>query len=158
VATIEDKISEMKCRPLILLAISLSMLAGCAGSKSSGGSTSQVNPLLRIEALPPADAQQVSAVRDMKNWKNPYLIVQVDGVELLDPANNELRLLTPDQLLAALGELPTSAWPYGRVIAVAESAAAGLSEADKAQLRRNRALVAGTLESLHVIINWVPSA
>jgi hypothetical protein len=41
---------------------------------------------------------------------------------------------------------------------VAESAAAGLSEADKAQLRRNRALVAGTLESLHVIINWVPSA
>jgi hypothetical protein len=97
-------------------------------------------------------------VRDMKNWKNPYLIVRVDGVGLLDPANNEQRILTPDQLLAALGELPSSAWPYGRVVAVAESAPAGSSEADKAQLRRNRALVAGTLENLHVVINWVPAA
>jgi hypothetical protein len=94
----------------------------------------------------------------MKNWKNPYLIVRVDGVGLLDPANNEQKILTPDQLLATLGELPSSAWPYGRVVAVAESAPAGSSDADKAQLRRNRALVAGTLESLNVVINWVPSA
>jgi hypothetical protein len=94
----------------------------------------------------------------MKNWKNPYLIVRVDGVGLLDVANNEQKILAPEQLLAALGELPASAWPYGRVVAVAENAAAASSEADKAQLRRNRALVAGTLESLHVIINWVPSA
>jgi hypothetical protein len=148
----------MKRRPLILLAISSWVLAGCSASKSSGTPTSQVDPILRIEALPPADTQQVSSVRDMKNWRNPYLIVRADGVALLDPANNEQRLLTPDQVLPALGELPTSAWPYGRVIAVAENAAAGLSETDKVQLRRNRALVAGALESLHVIINWVPSA
>jgi hypothetical protein len=148
----------MKCLPLIPLAISLHVLAGCAGSKSSGSATSQVNPLLRIEALPPADARQVSAVRDMKNWKNPYLIVRVDGVGLLDAANNEQKILTPDQLVEALAQLPTSAWPYGRVIAVAESVPPGSSESEKAQLRRNRALVAGTLESLHVTINWVPSA
>jgi hypothetical protein len=147
----------MKYRPLLPLAVSLAMLAACSGSNSSNSVGSKVNPLLRIEALPPADAQKVSAVRDMKNWKNPYLIVRVDGVGLLDAANNEQRLLTPDQLLAALGELPSSAWPYGRVVAVAESAPTGLSESDKAQLRRNRALVAGTLENLHVIINWVPS-
>ena len=145
----------MKYRPLIPLAVSLTVLAACSGSKSAA--TSQVNPLLRIEALPPADNQKVSAVRDMKNWRNPYLIVRVDGVGLLDPANNEQRILAPDQLLAALGELPPSAWPYGRVVAVAENVAAGSSESDKAQLRRNRALVAGTLESLHVVINWVPS-
>jgi hypothetical protein len=148
----------MKCRPLILLAISLIMLATWSGCRSSGSATSQVNPLLRIEALPPADAQQISAVRDMKNWKNPYLIVRVDGVGLLDVADNEQKILTPDQLLAALAEMPTSAWPYGRVVAVAENAAAASSEADKAQLRRNRALVAGTLESLHVVIYWIPSA
>lgn len=152
-----DRISEMKYRSLIPLAISLAVLAACSGSKSSD-SASQVNPLLRIEALPPADAQKISGVRDMKNWKNPYLIVRVDGVGLLDSANNEQKILTPDQLLAALAELPTSAWPYGRVVAVAENAPAASSEADKAQLRRNRALVAGTLENLHVVINWVPSA
>jgi hypothetical protein len=148
----------MKSLRLILLAAGLVILGACSGSKSSSSVGSQVNPLLRIEALPPADAQQVSAVRNMKDWKNPYLIVRVDGVGLLDAANNEQKLLTPDQLLAALGDLPSSAWPYGRVVAVAESAPAGSSEADKAQLRRNRALVAGTLENLHVVINWVPSA
>ncbi|MGO9125880.1 MAG: hypothetical protein ACLP6G_13460 [Terriglobales bacterium] len=147
----------MKYGPLIPLAISLVVLTACSSTNSSSGVGSKVNPLLRIEALPPADAQKVSAVRDMKNWKNPYLIVRVNGVGLLDPANNEQKILTTDQLLAALAELPTSAWPYGRVVAVAESAPAGSSEADKAQLRRNRALVAGTLENLHVTINWVPS-
>ena len=93
----------------------------------------------------------------MKDWKNHYLIVRVDGVALLDVSNNEQRILKPDQLVDALAELPGSAWPYGRVVAVAENAVSG-SDADKAQLRRNRALVAGTLESLQVLINWVPSA
>jgi hypothetical protein len=148
----------MKYRVLIPLAISAALLAACSGSKSSSSVGSAVNPLLRIQALPPADARQVSAVRDMKNWKNPYLIVRVDGVGLLDSANNEQKILTPDQLLTALAELPSSAWPYGRVVAVAESAPTGSSEADKAQLRRNRALVAGTLENLKVVIDWVPSA
>ncbi|MGH9500872.1 MAG: hypothetical protein ACRD3L_17170 [Terriglobales bacterium] len=148
----------MKYRSLILLATTLTPLAACSGSKSADSVASQVNPQLRIEALPPADTQKVNGVRDMKNWKNPYLIVRVDGVGLLDPANNEQKILTTDQLLVALAELPASAWPYGRVVAVAESAAPGSSEADKAQLRRNRALVAGSLENLHVVINWVPSA
>ncbi|MGO9649250.1 MAG: hypothetical protein ACLPOO_14490 [Terriglobales bacterium] len=147
----------MKYRSLIPLAISLAVLTACSSSKSSSSVGSKVNPLLRIEALPPADAQQVSTVRDMKNWKNPYLIVRVDGVGLLDSANNEQRILTTDQLLAALADLPTSAWPYGRIVAVTESAATRSSEADKAQLRKNRALVAGTLENLQVVINWVPS-
>jgi hypothetical protein len=148
----------MKYLCSIVLTVGLATLAACSGSNSSSSVGSPVNPLLRIEALPPADVLQVSAVRDMKNWKNPYLIVRVDGVGLLDAANNEQKLLTPDQLLTALADLPTSAWPYGRVVAVAESKLAGSSEADKAQLRRNRALVAGTLENLHVVINWVPSA
>ena len=140
------------------MTLSLAALAACSNSRSSSSVGSPVNPLLRIEALPPVDAQRVSAVRDMKNWRNPYLIIRVDGVGLLDPADNEQKILTPDQVLAALADLPTSAWPYGRVVAVTESAPAGSSEADKARLRRNRALVAGTLESLHVAINWVPSA
>jgi len=147
----------MRFRPLIPLAVLLAWLAACSDTNSSSSAPS-VNPLLRIAGLPPANAQQVTSVRDMKDWRNPYLIVRVDGVGLLDSANNEQKLLTPDQLVAALADLPTSAWPYGRVVAVAESTAAGSSAADKAQLRRNRALVAGTLESLHVVINWVPSA
>jgi hypothetical protein len=29
---------------------------------------------------------------------------------------------------------------------------------DDVKIRANRAIVAGTLESMHVLINWVPSA
>lgn len=148
----------MKCLRLIPLAIGLAALAACSNSNSSSGVGPALSPRLRIEALPPADAQSISAARDLKNWKNPYLIVRVDGVGLLDSANNEQKILTPDQLLTSLAELPASAWPYGRVVAVAESAVAGSSEAAKTQLRRNRALVAGTLEDLHVVIQWVPPA
>ncbi|MBZ5574247.1 MAG: hypothetical protein LAO09_20475 [Acidobacteriia bacterium] len=133
--------------------VALAFLAGCAKPPAS----SQVNPWLRIEALPPADPQKITSVRNMKDWKNPYLIVRVDGVALLDASNNEQRILKPDQLVGALAQLPASAWPYGRVVAVAQNAVFG-SDADKAQLRRNRAVVAGTLEDLQVLINWVPSA
>jgi hypothetical protein len=96
-------------------------------------------------------------MRDMKSWRNPYLIVRADGVGLLDVGNNEQQRIDPDKLSDALARLPVSAWPYGRVVAIQEISAAG-SDEDKAKLRKNRALVAGALESMQVLINWVPSA
>jgi len=92
----------------------------------------------------------------MKAWRNPYLVVRVDGVGLLDVSNNEQQIVDPDKLSAAMAKLPGSAWPYGRVVAIQEIGTAG-SDEDKAKLRKNRALVAGTLESMQVLINWVPS-
>jgi len=94
----------------------------------------------------------------MKNWKNPYLIVRDDGIGLLDLSNNEIHLLKPEDVPAALAALPTSAWPYGRVVAVQENGVGRPTEAYKIQTRRNRALLAGTLEGLKIEINWVPSA
>lgn len=95
-------------------------------------------------------------MRDMRAWRNPYLIVRKDGIGMLDVGNNEQRLLKPEELLPALAQLPSSAWPYGRVVAVTENGVG--APGDDVQIRRNRALVAGTLESMHVLINWVPSA
>lgn len=92
----------------------------------------------------------------MKAWRNPYLVVRVDGVGLLDVSNNEQQIVDPDKLSAAMAKLPASAWPYGRVVAIQEISAASTDE-DKAKLRKNRALVAGTLESMQVLIDWVPS-
>ena len=93
----------------------------------------------------------------MKAWRNPYLIVKTDGVALLDATNNEQQNVNPDKLLDALSNLSASSWPYGRVVAIQEVATTG-SEDDKAKLRKNRALVAGALESAKVLINWVPSS
>ena len=93
----------------------------------------------------------------MKAWRNPYLVVRLDGVGLLDVSNNEQQIVDPDKLSAAMAKLPASAWPYGRVVAIREISASS-SEEDKVRLRKNRALAAGALESMHVLINWVPSA
>ena len=96
-------------------------------------------------------------MRDMKDWRNPYLIIRPDGVGLLDPANNEQRLLKTDELVDRLAALPATAWPYGRVVVVTESPLTS-SEDQRVAIRRNKGIVAGTLESLHILINWVPSA
>ena len=94
---------------------------------------------------------------DMKGWRNPYLIIRADGVALLDPENHLERILKPGELTQALGNLPPAAWPYGRVVAVTENGVRGSAD-DSVKIRQNRALVAGTLESMHVLINWIPSA
>ena len=92
----------------------------------------------------------------MRRWRNPYLIVRIDGVGLLDPADNAEIVLKPEELLAALAHLPSSAWPYGRVVAVSESNVRS-SEQDGIAIRRNRGIVGGILEGAHVTIEWVPS-
>ncbi len=95
-------------------------------------------------------------MRDMKNWRNPYLIVRTDGVALLDVADNAEIRLKPAELLPALAALPSSNWPYGRVVAAAENS--GASEQERVEIRRNRGIVGGMLEGAHVAIKWVPSA
>jgi hypothetical protein len=61
-------------------------------------------------------------------------------------------------VLAALAHLPASAWPYGRAVAVLVDAKPTSSEQEKTELRRNRGIVAGELQSAHVAIRWIPSS
>jgi hypothetical protein len=114
-------------------------------------------PEVVLQAIPAADRAQVDRMRDMKNWRNPYLIVRADGVALLDAADNAEIRLKPGELLPALAALPTSDWPYGRVVAAAENATKG-SEQDGVAIRRNKGIVGGMLEGAHVAVKWVPSS
>jgi hypothetical protein len=91
----------------------------------------------------------------MKNWRNPYLIVRSDGVALLDVADSAEIILKPDELLPALAELPASDWPYGRVVAAAESGSH--SDQDGTAIRRNKGIIGGMLEGAHIAVKWVPS-
>jgi hypothetical protein len=148
----------MRYLSLSVLAASLALLASCSKPPVAPAETATANsPEARIQQIPLADPHKYAGMRDMKTWRNPYLIVRVDGVGVLDATNNEQQIVDPDKLSEALAKLPTSAWPYGRVVAIQEIGGGG-SDEDKARLRKNRALAAGTLESMHVLINWVPSA
>jgi hypothetical protein len=143
---------------LSALLMCLASLASCAKPPRTPEETAAaISPEVRVQQIPSADAQKYTNARDMKSWRNPYLVVRVDGVALLDVSNNEQQIVNPDKLAEALASLSSSAWPYGRVVAIQEIATTG-SEDDKAKQRKNRALVAGSLESMKVLINWVPAS
>jgi len=143
---------------LSVLAATVVLFASCAKPPGAPAQASaSVSPETRIQQIPPADPQKFATLKDMKAWRNPYLIIRLDGVGLLDVSNNEQQIVDPDKLPEALAKLPASAWPYGRVVAIQEIGA-NASDQDHATLRKNRALVAGSLESMKVDINWVPSS
>jgi hypothetical protein len=140
-----------------VVAASLAMFASCAKPPSAPAqAAASVSPEARIQQIPPTDPQKYATLKDMKAWRNPYLIVRLDGVGLLDVSNNEQQVVDPDKLADALAKLPASAWPYGRIVAIQEISAKA-SDQDRPTLRKNRALVAGSLESMKVDIVWVPS-
>ena len=114
------------------------------------------DPQTVLEAIPAANSAQYDHVRDMKSWRNPYLIVRSDGVALYDVADNAEIRLKPDELLPALAKLPASNWPYGRVVAATETTA-HTSDQDAVAIRRNKGIIGGMLEGAHIAVKWVPA-
>lgn len=115
------------------------------------------DPQTILQAIPAAKSAEYDRIRDMKTWRNPYLIVRSDGVALYDVADNAEIRLKPDELLPALANLPASNWPYGRVVAAAETTTRS-SDQDAAAIRRNKGIIGGMLEGAHIAVKWVPSA
>ena len=146
----------MRCLQLSALAVSLVLLASC--SKPPGGraeSAAALSPEARIQQIPPADPKKYQEVQgDYRNWRNPYLIIRNDGVGLLDVSNDEQHLIKLEDLTQALARLPASAWPYGRVVAVQENGVR--TTGDDMLIRKNRGIVLGTLEGLHILVSLGP--
>jgi hypothetical protein len=109
-----------------------------------------------LQAIPAAVPEKYRKTSP-RDWKNPTLIVRDDGIGLLDLANNEIHILKPEEVPAALADLPVTSWPLGRVVVV-QMKAVGSNDEAKARMRKNRALLIGTLDNVKVAIHEVPSA
>jgi hypothetical protein len=92
----------------------------------------------------------------MTGWKNPYLVVREDGIGYVDLSNREIHILKPEEVPAELASLASSAWPYGRVVLVAQAVPKNPTDQTKAELRKNRALLLGTLKELDVQYREAP--
>jgi hypothetical protein len=145
----------MRHSRLGLLGAAVAVLVSCSAAPKAPDPTALATA--RILAIPEPTPEKYRSLIHMKGWQNPYLIIRADGVALLDPDDHLERIFKPGELTQALGNLPSSAWPYGRVVAVTENAIKSCAD-DEVKIRANRAIVAGTLESMHILINWVPSA
>jgi hypothetical protein len=113
-------------------------------------------------------------IHDPAAWENPFLSVGADMITLrilMSDANptpagqgNLLRpvaarrqelQLRPSDLDKAMVAIPESAWPYGRVIAVAESPTD--SAKDRPKMRRNVEAAIQQLNDLGVVVEEWPS-
>src|SRR5271168_1057498 len=137
---------------IFMLAATVSFLSACNHAPAAAPPDAST----QLRQIPSAEPGKFDKI-DVHSWKNPYLIGKTDSIGLLDVSDNEEQHLKPEDVANALAKLPQSAWPYGRVVAVMVNDSMA-SQADKAQLRKNRALLAGTLKDLQIYVNWIPSA
>jgi hypothetical protein len=137
--------------------LTLGMVPHLACSKQKPQPAPDAAALLR--AVAPADPTKLPSFDSTKHWSNPYLVIRPQTIGLLtDATANEEQLLKPEEVLNALAQLPQTAWPYGRAVAVLVDTKPANSEQEKIALRRNRGIVAGELQSAQVTIDWVPSS
>ena len=127
-----------------------------ACSKPPQPETAEAPQTTVLESIPAPDPSKYPKFSDMTGWKNPYLVVREDGIGFVDLSNREIHVLKQEEIPAELVALPSSAWPYGRVVLVAQAAPKNPSEQTKADLRKNRALLLGTLKELDVQVREAP--
>jgi len=109
-----------------------------------------------LESIPPPDPRKYPDFANMSGWKNPYFVVRDDGIGRVDLSNHEVHILEPEQIPAELVSLGSDAWPYGRVVLVAEAKPKDANDRTKAEIRKNRGLLVGTLKELDVAIQEAP--
>jgi hypothetical protein len=110
-----------------------------------------------LQSIASGDSSKYPSLQESKHWGNPYLVIRADKVGLLSGvAASEEVLLKPEEVLNALAQLPPSAWPYGRAVAILVDEKRASSETDKIALRKNRGIVEGDLQGAHVAIRWIP--
>ena len=143
--------------PGLFSLIVLAALVACSKSANTApAAATQAPQPTGLQSIPDPDPSKYPGIRDLSGWKNPYLVVREDGIGLVDLSNHEIHILKPEEVQAELGTLPASAWPYGRVVLIAEAAPRISTDQAKSELRKNRGLLVGTLKELGVQIREAP--
>jgi hypothetical protein len=106
------------------------------GSQRSPHAKNDSTPQFRI---PSADPAKFSGVMDAKDWKNPYIVVCADGVLIL--GITPVDQLTPvESVPKILAQLPSSAWPYGLIVALQDVGLQGIGEGPRISVNREKLL------------------
>lgn len=142
--------------PVTVVLLTL-LLVGCTKAANTASSAdSAASKETGLESIPTADPAKFPKYDHMGDWKNPYFVVRDDGIGMVDLSNHEVHILTPEQIPAELASLGSGAWPYGRVVLVTQAVPKDANDQTKAVIRKNRALLAGTLKELNVQMQEFP--
>ena len=143
-------------RRVVALLLVASLVACSKPSNPAPDTANATHKATGLESIPPGNPAKYPPFQDMRGWKNPYFVVRDDGIGFVDLSNREVHILTPEQIPAELVSLGSDAWPYGRVVLVTEAAPKSSTDAAKAEIRKNRGLLMGTLKELDVAVQEAP--
>ena len=132
------------------------LLTACSKPPQPEAAPTETAQPTGLESIPAPDPSKYPNFADMTAWKNPYLVVREDGIGFVDLSNREIHILKPEEIPAQLVSLGSEAWPYGRVVLIAQAVPKDASEQTKADVRKNRALLLGTLKELDVQFREAP--
>jgi hypothetical protein len=159
-------------------------VAGVAREAVNAGHQAQVEARAKASALDQQRAalSRVSLptkslyvdVHEPSAWANPFLSIGAESLNLRitladsnpstvgqgtmlrpEAARREEVQLRPADLAEAMAALPSSAWRYGRVIAVAE--ASGANPKDRPKIRRNVEFAIKQLNDLGIVVEEWPT-
>jgi len=105
--------------------------------------------------IPPPDPNKYRSVTDARDWQNPYLMVQANGIRPISAATGT-PTMSPVDVVVYLEKLPSIAWPYGLVVAVQENGVRAAGDDDR--IKRNREELVSLLEEAGVRVSLWPSA
>jgi hypothetical protein len=131
-------------------------LGACSKPPQPPVETEEAHQPTGLESIPAANPSKYPSISELASWKNPYFVVRQDGIGMVDLSNHEIHMLKPEEVPAELVSLPSTAWPYGRVILLAQAIPKDANDQTKADLRKNRALLIGTLKELDVQYHEAP--
>lgn len=105
--------------------------------------------------IPKAEPSKYRQVREGSDWKNPYLVVRRDGIEIIG-VTPQGSAVPVDLVETELERLPQSAWPYGLVVAVQDIGV--IAVGDEPRVLANRQKLIAVLKRLGITADLWPSA
>ncbi len=153
--------------------VSVAQTAVNAQHKAQAAATERDQQRAALAAIPLPTKSLYVDVHEPGLWANPFISVDAETLNLrvsmadANPSNvgqgamlrpaaarrQELQL-RPGELVQAIIALPPGAWPYGRVIAIAESPVA--NRKDRSKVRRNVEVAIRQLNDLGLVVEEWP--
>lgn len=133
-------------------------IAACSHSATVPKVTgTNLSPLKNRISSP--DPSKYRSIKDAYNWLNPYLIVETSGIQARPIRGNpDIQTMSPQEAVAYLEQLPSTAWPYGLVVAVQENGVRAVGGSDDARINKNRDDLLRLLREAGVQVDLWPSA
>jgi hypothetical protein len=126
-----------------------------AGSPPLEGSAQAARLNRRIG---PADSRRYNAIRVASDWENPYLVIRPDGIAVIAKGIvSGRKTVSSADLEQTLIELPLTAWPYGRVVAVQDISIFSGARSDDELIAKNREAALSILKRLRVEVERWPA-